>query len=164
MKAFVIKNKEGKYFANRYVQAKKIYNAFIFEDKNDAEQVKGKDDEVVEITIAEGDLEQQLDKAQQELAFYQDEIKNRGTCGLCEKLENNQIKKLQQQLAEKETKIIEFIEELAWCDAQYDAMQSCMGDMPASRSAIPNYAKRYFKLWKELFNEDFIEQVKESMK
>lgn len=61
-KVFVIKNKEGKYFVNRYVQAKKIYNAFIFEDKNDAEQLKGKDDEVVEITIAEGNLEEEIRK------------------------------------------------------------------------------------------------------
>ena len=50
-------------------------------------------------------FKQQLEKAEQELAFYQDEIKNRGTCGLCEKLENKQIKELKEQLAEKDKEI-----------------------------------------------------------
>ena len=109
MKAFVIKNKEGKYFVNTYCWAEKVCNAYICDDKDSLEKLKElyllTDCEVVPITIAEGDLEQQLDKAEQELAFYEDEIKNRGTCGLCEKLENEQIKKLEQQLAEKDKQL-----------------------------------------------------------
>ena len=72
--------------------------------------------------------------------------------GLEELKEEN--KQLKEQLVKKDKEIIEFIEELAWFDAQYDAMQSTMGDMSASRSAIPRYAKKYFNLWKELFNEN----------
>jgi len=56
--------------------------------------------------------------------------------------------------------IVKFIEELAWNDAEYDAFQSTMGDMPASRSAVPRYAKKYFDLWKEMFGEN-IQQAKE---
>ena len=57
---------------------------------------------------------------------------------------------------ENHKKIIKFIEELAlaWQDIQYDAFQSTMGEFTGSRSAIPRYAKKYFKLWKEMFNED----------
>lgn len=50
-------------------------------------------------------------------------------------------------------KVIEFIKELAWQDVKYDAMQSGMYDY-ASRCAIPRYAKKYFDLWKEMFNEE----------
>lgn len=49
-------------------------------------------------------------------------------------------------------KVIRFIEELAWQDVKYDAMLS--GYDYASRCAIPRYAKKYFDLWKEMFNEE----------
>ncbi len=51
-------------------------------------------------------------------------------------------------------KIIKFINELAWQDIQYDAFQSTIGEFSGSTSAIPRYAKKYFKLWKEMFGED----------
>ena len=51
-------------------------------------------------------------------------------------------------------KIIKFINELAWKDVQYDAYQSTMGEFTGSTSAIPRYAKKYFNLWKDMFNED----------
>lgn len=49
-------------------------------------------------------------------------------------------------------KLIEFIKEIAWQDVKFDAMQS--GCDYASRCAIPRYAKKYFDLWKEMFNEE----------
>ena len=51
-------------------------------------------------------------------------------------------------------KIIKFINELAWKDIQYDALQSTIGEFSGSRSAIPIYAKRYLNLWKQMFGED----------
>ena len=58
-------------------------------------------------------------------------------------------------------KIIKFINELAWEDIQYDAFQSTIGEFSGSTSAIPRYAKKYFKLWKEMFNDDLEEIQKE---
>lgn len=58
---------------------------------------------------------------------------------------------------ENRQKIIKFIEELAWRDIQFDAFQSTIGEFNGSRSAIPRYAKKYLKLWKEMFNEDLEE-------
>ena len=72
MKAFVIKNKEGKYFAgfdnlNVFVTEKDITNAVIYRadryKKYELENTPEFEDcEVVEITIAEGDLEHQIRK------------------------------------------------------------------------------------------------------
>lgn len=58
-------------------------------------------------------------------------------------------------------KIIKFINELAWQDVKYDAFQSTMGEFSGSTSAIPRYAKKYFDLWKEMFNEDLEKIQKE---
>lgn len=55
-------------------------------------------------------------------------------------------------------KIIKFINELAWEDVKYDAYQSTMGEFTGSTSAIPRYAKKYFDLWEELYNEK-LEQI-----
>ena len=55
-------------------------------------------------------------------------------------------------------KIIKFINELAWEDVKYDAYQSTMGEFTGSPSAIPRYAKKYFDLWEEMFNEK-LEQI-----
>ena len=43
---------------------------------------------------------------------------------------------------------------------KYDAFQSTMGEFPASPSAIPRYAKKYFDLWKEIFNENLEDKIK----
>lgn len=51
-------------------------------------------------------------------------------------------------------KIVQFINEIAWKEAQYDALQSTAGEFSASPSAVPRYAKKYFKLWKEMFGEN----------
>ena len=59
---------------------------------------------------------------------------------------------------EEKKKIIKFIEELAWRDVQYDAFLSTMYGSNASRSGVSNYAKIYFDLWKEMFNEDLQEK------
>lgn len=58
---------------------------------------------------------------------------------------------------ENRKKIVEYIEQLAWEDVQYDAFQSTIGEFSGSTSAIPRYAKKYLKLWKEMFNEDLEE-------
>lgn len=57
-------------------------------------------------------------------------------------------------------KIVDFINELAWQDVKYDAFQSTMGEFPASPSAIPRYAKKYLDLWKEMFNENLEDKIK----
>ena len=72
---------------------------------------------------------------------------------------NSRYYQLKEQLAVRDKNIVDFINELAWHDAQY---YSIGGGMPASRSDIPFYARRYFRFWKELFNED-LEQAKESI-
>ena len=69
MKAYVIKNKEGKYcqisFNGWIGFASELYNAYIYHSKQGAEGIiKGhkyqlEDCEVVEITVAEGDLEKE---------------------------------------------------------------------------------------------------------
>ena len=67
MKAFVIKNKEGKYFQWLFNDEPdwedKLYNGFMHYSKEDAEksiiQWQLEDCEVVEITIAEGNLEEE---------------------------------------------------------------------------------------------------------
>ena len=69
MKAFVIKRNDGKYwqwlFNHEPDWEDKLYNGFMHYSKEDAEkriiQWQLKDCEVVEITIAEGDLEQEID-------------------------------------------------------------------------------------------------------
>lgn len=87
MKAFVIKNKEGKYFAryiatryndSDYVEFGTLDDAEMYEKRIGAENTKEfiekneyrfhiKDCEVVEITIAEGDLEKQLVEKDKEI-------------------------------------------------------------------------------------------------
>lgn len=67
MKAFIIKNKEGKYFQWLFNYEPdwedKLYNSFMHYSKEDAEksiiQWQLEDCEVIEITIAEGDLEKE---------------------------------------------------------------------------------------------------------
>lgn len=126
MKAFVIKNKEGKYLAvsssnyEHYWTTIDFAHYFRFlggthDAKQEAEEFRNTrypECEVVEITIAEGDLEKELaekdkriDELEQEREFMLEEVKNRATCGLCEKLENEQIKELNEQLAEKDKEI-----------------------------------------------------------
>lgn len=61
---------------------------------------------------------------------------------------------LEQKVKELQKHIIEFINELAWEDVKYDAMQSTMGEFAGSPSAVPRYAKKYFDLWKEMFGEE----------
>lgn len=72
--------------------------------------------------------------------------------------------KLKQSQNEKENeilkKVVDFINELAWHDVKYDAFQSTMGEFPASPSAISRYAKKYFDLWKEMFNENLEDKIK----
>lgn len=88
----------------------------------------------------------------------------------CEKLrkqikfESEARERFKQSQNEKENeilkKVVDFINELAWHDVQYDAFQSTMGEFPASPSAIPIYAKMYFNLWKEMFNENLEDKIK----
>lgn len=88
----------------------------------------------------------------------------------CEKLrkqikfESEARERFKQSQNEKENeilkKVVDFINELAWHDVKYDAFQSTMGEFPASPSAIPIYAKKYFNLWKEMFNENLEDKIK----
>lgn len=82
MKAYVIKNKEGKYwqwlFNNEPDWEEKLYNGFMHYSQKDAEksieQWQLKDCKVVEITIAEGDLEKQLAEKDKEILLLNREI------------------------------------------------------------------------------------------
>lgn len=74
------------------------------------------------------------------------------------KEKQRQIEHDKQVRKEAYEKIIKFINELAWEDVKYDAYQSTMGEFPGSPSAIPRYAKKYFDLWEEMFNEK-LEQI-----
>ena len=71
MKAYVIKNKEGKYFVTDDIFGENILNAYIWVKEQYAKLHIGlnhiKDCEVVEITIAEGDLEKQLAEKDEEI-------------------------------------------------------------------------------------------------
>lgn len=78
MKAFVIKNKEGKYHKRGFscwenIESDGVFNTghFYYENKEEAESCivsYGLEDcELVEITIAEGDLKQQLAKKDKEI-------------------------------------------------------------------------------------------------
>lgn len=88
----------------------------------------------------------------------------------CEKLrkqikfESEARERFKQSQNEKENEIlknvVDFINELAWHDVKYDAFQSTMGEFPASPSAILRYAKKYFDLWKEMFNENLEDKIK----
>lgn len=71
---------------------------------------------------------------------------------------SNLLKDNTKQVCEK---IIKFINELAWEDVKYDAFQSTMGEFAGSLSAVPRYAKKYFDLWREMFNEDLYQKLKE---
>lgn len=121
MRAFVIKNEEGKYLTETFDWADDLYFAMTYDETY---LLSDKREHWQEITIAEGDLQKEN-----------------------EELRNN---------------IVKFIEELAWNDAKYDAFQSTMGDIPASSSSVPRYAKKYFDLWKEMFGEN-IQQAKEML-
>lgn len=71
------------------------------------------------------------------------------------------IYKNKEQAESKEIKksdVIDFIEELAWEEIKYNAMQSTMGEFTGSTMAIPRYAKPYFKLWKDMFGEELKEE------
>ena len=48
---------------------------------------------------------EELDNYIQKIHSHYDEVKNKGTCGLCEKLDNELINQLKQQLAEKDAEI-----------------------------------------------------------
>lgn len=88
----------------------------------------------------------------------------------CEKLrkqikfESEARERFKQSQNEKENEIlknvVDFINELAWHDVKYDAFQSTMGEFSASPSAISRYAKKYFDLWKEMFNENLEDKIK----
>ena len=61
MKAFIIKNKEEKYRGNSYIgDVRDIRHAEIYDTKE--EILLDDDEEIVEITIIEGDLEQKIRK------------------------------------------------------------------------------------------------------
>lgn len=84
MKAFVIKNKEGKYwqwlFNHEPDWEDKLYNGFMCYFKEDAKksiiQWQLKDCEVVEVTISEGNLEQQLAEKDQRIAELKEQLAN----------------------------------------------------------------------------------------
>ena len=123
-KAFVIKNKEGKYFQWLFNHEPdwedKLYNGFMHYSKEDAEksiiQWQLGDCEVVEITIAEGDLEKEIEHWHN--LFKQKEQQFQGVrerYHLLNRLQANYDKKdekLEQQLAEKDKEIEELKDKL----------------------------------------------------
>lgn len=152
MKAFVIKNKEGKYFAgfnnlNVFVTEKDITNAVMYRadryEKYELENaLEFKDCEVVEITIAEGDLEENFEKEHDKLIddFQQEREK------LCKqiKVESDARKRFV-----KELKVYKEALKLA-CDYVLDEWAGTeMGEKADKLGGFENY---------------FIEQAKENIK
>lgn len=84
------------------------------------------------------------------LEYIEVDIKDYGKTWVAYK--NKEQADCKSELIDK-NKVIKFIEELAWKDVQYDAFQSVMDTSKASLTAIPRYTKKYFELWKELFDE-----------
>lgn len=109
MKAFVIKNKEGEYFdkENRwffgpdYTCCEHIYYT-IDDAKRHIDYYGLKDCEVVEITIVEGDLEQE-NKHLKRLLDAKEKIETNSIKGF--KKLNEENKQLKEQLAEKDKEI-----------------------------------------------------------
>lgn len=94
-------DKEKNIFAgiDGYLEAQKECQSQI----SDLEaKLAGKDQHIKELEEENAELKNQIEQADQQIQFMLDEIKNRGTCGLCEKLENKQIKELKEQLAIRE--------------------------------------------------------------
>lgn len=171
MKAFIIKNKEGKYFAgfnnlNVFVTEKDITNAVMYRaDRYEKYELENapefKDCEVVEITIAEGDLEQDIkldnafwkqecDSLQKTLAEKDKEIEElkfekRNLFGLIEKVSSKGQQEIRKQVCDK---IREFIDNNDHSE-ENEAKQS-------SESVI--YTKQLYKFL------DQTEQAKESVK
>lgn len=61
---------------------------------------------------------EELDDYIQKIHSHYDEIKNKGTCGLCEKIDNEQIKELKQQLAESEKLKDDALYNYAWLNQE----------------------------------------------
>lgn len=110
MKAFVIKNKEGKYYEGL---SEKWYDSLdrctYFKNKESAEYerkklLKLKNCEIIEITVAEGDLEQQLiekDKEIEELKeFYDNMLRNKLEVK-CISATEEKIKEIRKQVCEE---------------------------------------------------------------
>lgn len=112
MKAFVIKNKDGKYFVNFNIWAKSITNVYIETDKEVLENLIEmhpdflNDCEVVKTTIAEGDLEQQLAEKDEEIKSLENQL---DICQVGHKIANQYsqeiFEKYQQKLQELEPQI-----------------------------------------------------------
>ena len=80
MKAYVIKNKEGKY-KEPHLDIREFYTDILAEaeiwiERKDAEYFCPQDCEVVEITIAEGNLEQRLAEKDKEIESLKQQIEN----------------------------------------------------------------------------------------
>lgn len=67
--------------------------------------------------------------------------------------DDKKIKNLETRIEIYEKSITEFIEELAWLDIKYNALMSSGGEFEGSRSAIPEYAKKYFDLWQSILRQ-----------
>lgn len=130
MKAFVIKNKEGKYFVNTYCWAEKICNAYICDDKDSLEKLKElyllTDCKVVEITISEGNLEQENKQLEEQHDLLIDEFQKERE-NLCKQIKQEsdarerfvkKVKQLKEQLAIREKALELACEKLPMC-AEY---------------------------------------------
>ena len=68
--------------------------------------------------------------------------------------DDRKIKSLETRIEIYEKAITEFVEELAWLDIKYNALMSTSDESNCSRSAIPEYAKKYFDLWQSILNRN----------
>lgn len=100
-----------KQLAEKDKEIEKVENYYKSREKNivkDADEIIKK----LEKQLAEKDKE--INELEQEREFMLDEVKNRGTCGLCEKLENKEINELRKQLEEKDKKIEEMTQTIVY--------------------------------------------------
>lgn len=70
MKAYVIKNKEGKYLDECQDFIDGLYNARLFTDIDEISLFIQKDCRVVEVTIAEEDLERKVKELQKQIIEF----------------------------------------------------------------------------------------------
>lgn len=125
MKVYVIKNKERKYLQLYNDDPEfddEIYNAFMYYSKKSAEKdivlLGLKDCKVVEITIAEGDLEEELAEKDKEIKSLKQQIENNHRDYVSElayyTAEEN-IKEIRKQVCDE---IRDKVDSIVWDDAE----------------------------------------------
>lgn len=121
MKLYVIKNKEGEYLQRGlYCFSKHLENADIFYDYEMAQCECLSYCKVIEVTIAEGDLEKQLAEKDEKIKRYEKHDNYAYNISRLENLlkeKNKEVEKLQRMLKTHKKKSISISEKIKkWCN------------------------------------------------